>query len=390
MTTQETRLKKSHVSLMKHPETALYSGVVLMGSSKVVDDSITAYTDGVNKRYGRKFIEKLSDSDLNGLVLHENLHVALKHVGRFKREFKDNPMLMNASADYVVNDIIKNIKDKSHITLPEGGLYDEKYHNWSVREVMNDLKKQMEKEPEKTQQRLEDGQMDDHDFEQGQTMSNEEIKKLSEDIDKAIREGSILAGRMGNKVPRSIQNLVAPRVDWRQVLREFIMSSTRGNDEYTWRKFNKRYVANDLYLPSVYNETLGEVVIAIDTSGSIGTEELTDFASELVSVCDVANPEKVRVLWWDTDVHGEQEFTDNYTNIAHLLKPQGGGGTDPQCIPKYIAKNNINAECVIVFTDGYFYSDNIVWDISSPTLWMVTRNDDLVVPSGQVVKQNRE
>jgi len=362
----------------------------LMGSSKVVDDNITAYTDGVNKRYGRKFIEKLSDSDLNGLVLHENLHVALKHVGRFKREFKDNPMLMNASADYVVNDIIKNIKDKSHITLPEGGLYDEKYHNWSVREVMNDLKKQMEKEPEKTQQRLEDGQMDDHDFEQGQTMSNEEIKKLSEDIDKAIREGSILAGRMGNKVPRSIQNLVAPRVDWRQVLREFIMSSTRGNDEYTWRKFNKRYVANDLYLPSVYNETLGEVVIAIDTSGSIGTEELTDFASELVSVCDVANPEKVRVLWWDTDVHGEQEFTDNYTNIAHLLKPQGGGGTDPQCIPKYIAKNNINAECVIVFTDGYFYSDNIVWDISSPTLWMVTRNDDLVVPSGQVVKQNRE
>lgn len=390
MTTQETRLKKSHVSLMKHPETALYSGVVLMGSSKVVDDNITAYTDGVNKRYGRKFIEKLSDSDLNGLVLHENLHVALKHVGRFKREFKDNPMLMNASADYVVNDIIKNIKDKSHITLPEGGLYDEKYHNWSVREVMNDLKKQMEEEPEKTRQRLEDGQMDDHDFEQGQTMSNEEIKKLSEDIDKAIREGSILAGRMGNKVPRSIQNLVAPRVDWRQVLREFIMSSTRGNDEYTWRKFNKRYVANDLYLPSVYNETLGEVVIAIDTSGSIGTEELTDFASELVSVCDVANPEKVRVLWWDTEVHGEQEFMEDYTNIAHLLKPQGGGGTDPECIPKYIAKNNINAECVIVFTDGYFYSDNIVWDISSPTLWMVTRNDDLVVPSGQVVKQNRE
>jgi predicted metal-dependent peptidase len=390
MSSQETRLKKAHVSLMKHPETALYSGVVLMGTSTVVDQDITAYTDGINKRYGRKFITPLSDSDLNGLVLHENLHVALKHVGRFKREFKDNPMLMNASADYVVNDIIMNIKDKAHVTLPKGGLYDEKYHNWSVREVMNDLKKQMEDNPEQTQAKLSDGHMDDHDFEHGQTMSNEEVKKLSEDIDKAIREGGILAGRMGNKVPRSIQNLVAPKVDWREVLREFIMSSTRGNDEYTWRKFNKRHVANDLYLPSIYNETLGEVVIAIDTSGSIGTEELTDFASELVSVCDVAMPEKVRVLWWDTDVHGEQEFTDDYTNIAHLLKPQGGGGTDPQCIPKYIAKNNINAECVIVFTDGYFYSDNIAWDISSPTLWMVTRNEDLVVPSGQVVKQNRE
>lgn len=390
MASQETRLKKSHVALMKHPETALYSGVVMMGSSTVTDENITAYTDGINKRYGRKFIEGLNDSDLNGLVLHENLHVALKHVGRFKREFKDNPMLLNASADYVVNDIIMNIKDKSHITLPKGGLYDEKYHNWSVREVMNDLKQQMEDNPEQTERHLQGGQMDNHDFEHGQTMSNEEVKKLSEDIDKAIREGGILAGRMGNKVPRSIQNLVAPKVDWREVLREFIMSSTRGNDEYTWRKFNKRYVANDLYLPSVYNETLGEVVIAIDTSGSIGTEELTDFASELVSVCNVANPEKVRVLWWDTEVHGEQEFTDDYSNIAHLLKPQGGGGTEPSCIPKYINENNINAECVIVFTDGYFYSDDIAWDITSPTLWMVTRNEDLVVPSGQVVKQNRE
>ena len=46
---QEIRLKKAHIALMKHPETALYSGVMLMGNSTVEDRKFTAYTDGVNK-----------------------------------------------------------------------------------------------------------------------------------------------------------------------------------------------------------------------------------------------------------------------------------------------------------------------------------------------------
>ena len=106
---QETRLKRAHIALMKHKDTALYSGVVLMGTSKVVDNCPTAYTDGVNKRYGRKFMEGLSDPELTALVLHENLHVALNHMGRFKQKFEENPQLMNVAADYVVNDIIVSI-----------------------------------------------------------------------------------------------------------------------------------------------------------------------------------------------------------------------------------------------------------------------------------------
>jgi predicted metal-dependent peptidase len=141
---QETRLKKAHIALMKHKDTALYSGVVLMGTSKVIDNCPTAYTDGVNKRYGRKFMEGLSDPELTALVLHENLHVALNHMGRFKQKFEENPQLMNVAADYVVNDIIVSISanDSNFIELPECGLYEAKYHNWSVNEVYKDLKKQ--------------------------------------------------------------------------------------------------------------------------------------------------------------------------------------------------------------------------------------------------------
>lgn len=80
--TQEQRLKKSHIAMMKHPETALYSGVMMMGMSDVTDDNITAYTDGVNKRYGRKFLEEVckDDREVTGLVLHENLQIGRAHV----------------------------------------------------------------------------------------------------------------------------------------------------------------------------------------------------------------------------------------------------------------------------------------------------------------------
>ena len=58
MLSQEDRVKKAHITMMKHPETAFYSGVMMMGTTEVVDQPITAYTDGVNKRYGRLFLEK--------------------------------------------------------------------------------------------------------------------------------------------------------------------------------------------------------------------------------------------------------------------------------------------------------------------------------------------
>jgi len=156
--------------LMKHPETALYSGVMLMGKSSVEDEKFTAYTDGVNKRYSREFISKLSDAELRGLVLHENLHVALKHIQRFKKEFKAEPMLINASADYVVNDIILNLNDRSFLTLPEDRLYDAKYRNWSVREVYEDLKKQRQ-DNNTPQGGNEYKTLDDHDFESSQNMT---------------------------------------------------------------------------------------------------------------------------------------------------------------------------------------------------------------------------
>ena len=409
---QETRLKKAHIALMKHQETALYSGVILMGKSVVEDGIPTAYTNGRDKKYGREFISKLSDPQLRGLILHENLHVALKHIGRFTKEFKDSPMLINVATDYAVNDVIKSMNDKEFCQLPEGGLYDEKFHNWSAREIYNYLKSTLPPQPKVSisvsggggqGKQGEEGQSqsikisidgkesevqttDEHDF-NADEMSPAEQAQLSDAIDRALREGGILAGRMGAKVPRQIGDLLEPKVDWKDALREFVTSATRGSDEYTWRKFNKRMMANDLYMPSMENESVGELIVAIDTSGSIGGVELTEFATELASICDAVTPSKIRVLWWDTAVHGEQVFQDNYTNIKDMLKPQGGGGTHVGCVSEYIAKNKVPCEGVLVFTDGYV-EDDIKWDITAPTLWLVTQNRNFTPPmGGKVVKK---
>lgn len=385
---QETRLKKAHIALMKHRETALYSGVMLMGKNSVIEDNVTAYTNGVDKKYGREFISKLTDAELRGLILHENLHVALKHIPRFKKEFKDNAQAINVATDYAVNDVIMNLRDRDLCHLPEGGLYDAKYHNWSVREIYEDLKKQQKQNKDSGKGESLGKTLDEHDFENAQSMTDEEAKEMSSKIDKALREGGILAGRMGAKIPRVIGDMLEPKVDWREVLREFVNNATKGSDEYTWRKFNKRQMANDIYLPSMENESIGELIVAIDTSGSIGGQELTEFASELASICSVATPSKVRVLWWDTEVHGEQVFLpEHYGNIKELLKPQGGGGTMVSCVSEHLNKQRVEAEAVIVFTDGYLESE-ITWNVKCPTLWLVTQNNNFVAPSGKVVKKN--
>ena len=380
---QETRLKKANLALMRHPETAMFSGIIMMGTSDVVDDCPTAYTDGVNKKYGRKFLSTLDDSEIRALVLHENLHVALKHVGRFGNKMKENAQLMNASADYVVNDVIVSLEDKTLCKLPQGGLINEKYHNWSVNDVYKDLKKEQEEGGEPDTDTL-----DEHGFGEGegQQLTPEQERELSTKIDQALREGGIMASRLGNpKTPKAITDILQPVIDWKDVLRDFVTNAVRGADEYSWRRYNKRLLANDMYLPSTVSESIGELVVAIDLSGSIGSE-LGFFVSELKSVCEMCNPEVVKVLWWDTAVSGIQTFTDiDYAGLETMLKPTGGGGTDPSCIPEYLSANNINAEAIVVFTDGWF--DTPKWDISTPTLWVTTDRENNIPSNGKVVKQ---
>jgi predicted metal-dependent peptidase len=394
--TLDERVKKSHIHLMRHVETALYSGVIMSGETHVTDGDYTAYTDGLNKKYSSKFIEKLSDEELRALILHENLHVALMHIHRHKDLIKENSMLANVAMDIVVNNIINKLNDKRLCKLPDGGIFDPKYDGWSVREIYNDLKKQNppkeggggggsgEGEVMVNGRSFSTEEGDEHDAEGAESMSPLEVKEMEEKIGRALREGGMLAGRLGTKMPRELEESLASKVDWRKELQEYIKTSVRGKDELTWRKFNRQLLANDILAPSNDSETISEVLFAGDTSGSMTGKLLAEVGAQIAAACETCKPETVRVIWWDTDVHSEQVFTDDYDGIRRLLKPQGGGGTHVGCVSDYIIKKKLKPDCTIILTDGYL-EDNIKWDAGVDVLWVVKGNRRFVPPTGKVI-----
>ena len=408
--TPEERLKKQHIILMRHPETALYGSIMMMGESVIEEGIPTAYTDGLNKKYGKEFMASLSDEEVRALIMHENLHVALMHIPRHKDLMKEDAMLANVAMDIVDNGIIDNLSDKTLCKLPSSAIIDHAFDGWSVREVYNELKKQnpQRKKPQGDgggQGQPDDGNesngsgggesiningkkydvsgMDEHDG-SGEA-SPEQAKEFEEKVGRALREGGILAGRLGAKVPREISASLEKPIDWKEAMREFVTSAVRGKDEFTWRRFNRSLLANDILAPSVESETMTEAIIAIDTSGSIDQEMIGKFAYQLQLICDSVNPETVRVLWWDTEVHGEQVFGGDSPNVKDILKPLGGGGTRVSCVSEYIEQKGYKPDCIVMFTDGYV-EDNVKWNTSVETLWLVTENRNFKPPKGQMVK----
>lgn len=383
--TAEQRIQKTHVGLMKDPKYCLYSGIFMIGKTEVSDDVPTACTDGRDTFYGREYVDKLSDATLRGLVLHENLHKAFRHTTIWKHLYKEHAQLANIACDFVINLLIP---DGEYVKLPEGGVYDEKYKGMDAGAVYRDLMKQA-KEDKKVHIKtvgdqqgkdipVEDGEgmegvgFDEHEWEgQGKPLSNEEREQLARDVDQALRQGAILAGKMGANVPRDIADALTAKVDWREALREFVTSFCADKDESTWRKPSRRWIGQDVYMPSLIGESVGRLVVAIDMSGSIGAREIGQFLGEVRKICDTVKPEGIDLLYWDTDVCQHEKYEqDQLDNLLSSTKPRGGGGTDPQCIPDYIRKHKLKPECAVILTDGYVSSWGTGWEC--PTLWGIT------------------
>ena len=369
--TAEQRVQKAHVWLMKHPKYCLYSGVLMIGKTEVKDEGCpTAYTDGRNTAYGRKFVDKLSESDLKGLILHENLHKAFRHTTVWKHLYKEQAQLANMACDYVINLMIVDADDGAgEVTLPEGGLLDEKYRGMDAGTVYRMLKEDAESGGGSGE-----GGFDEHGWESAEGMSPEEKEQLARDVDQALRQGAILAGKMKGNVPREIGDVLTPKVDWREALREFITSFCVDKDESTWRRPSRRWIGDDVYMPSLIGESVGRVVVAIDMSGSIGSNEVSQFLGEVRDICDRVKPEGIDLLYWDTDVCQHEKYEqDQLDNLLGSTKPRGGGGTNPQCIVDYMSEKKIKAECAIVLTDGYVPNWGNGW--SCPTLWGITTDE---------------
>jgi len=391
--TAEQRVQKQHVALMKDPKYCLYSGIMMIGNTIIDEDTPTACTDGRNTWYGRKFVSGLADSKLRAVILHENLHKAFRHTTMWKHLYKENPQLANIACDFVINLMINDSDTAgTFVKLPDEALLDNKYRGMDAGTVYRMLMKEAEggsiriktvgNQQGKDIPVQEVDTLDEHDWEGSEGMTSEEKEQLARDVDQALRQGAILAGKMSGNVPREVSDALQSKVDWREALREFVTSFCMDKDESTWRRPSRRWIDQDVYMPSLIGESVGRVVVAIDMSGSIGREEIGQFLGEVRKICDTVKPEGIDLLYWDTRVCQHEKYEqDQLDNLLSTTKPRGGGGTNPQCIVDYIKDKQIKAECAIVLTDGYVSSWGEGW--SCPTLWGITT--EVVSGTGKTV-----
>ena len=385
--TAEQRIERCHVGLMKHPNFVAYSGLLMIGGVSVKDTCPTAYTNGRDVTYGRGFVDSLDDdAELRGVILHETKHKMYRHLTTWQSLWKQNRQVANMACDYVINLEIKDEEEKSgkYVLLPKCGLYDEKYRGMSSKEVFDQLMLNPPP-PDGGGQGDGDGGIDEHGWEEAQEMSEEAVKELTKEIDSAIRQGAILAGKVGGNVDRSFTDLMSSEVDWKEALREFVSTVCNGKDDSTWRRPNRRWLQHDIYMPSTVSESMGRLCIAVDTSGSIGGDDINKFLSEVVSVMNNVNPELVDLLYWDGEVAGHEVYgVGEGDKLMASTKPKGGGGTSPSCITRYLKDKDIKPEACVVLTDGYVGGD---WggDWSCPVLWAIVGGCKDVPSKGSVI-----
>jgi len=173
------------------------------------------------------------------------------------------------------------------------------------------------------------------------------------------------------------------KLPWKELLARFILSQQR--NDYTWMKPNKRYIEDGIYLPVLHSEGVGKLVVAVDTSGSIGQEELNKFLGELNGILDQSRPESAVLIPCDAAV--DAEFVRTYAPEDYPItspKLGGGGGTDFTPVFDYVKEQNIDPVCLIYLTDmmGTFPEAPPPY----PTLWIAT--SEIQGPFGQTVRLN--
>lgn len=389
----ERRVKKAKITLMRKPEFALWSGIMMVGKTEVRDGFPSAATNGRDEIYGTEFVDGLSDKELMFVVLHENLHKAFRHLIIWKKLHEEDARLANMACDYVINLILhKTDPQEQTIAIPRKdgkiyGLLDTQYDGLNTKQVFELLKQ--EQEEGKGQSEDSEGEsdsFDEHDWDGAQELTQEEVKELEREVDQALRQGQMtaqkIAGKGAGDMPRELGDLLEPQVDWREVLREFVNATCNAKDASSWRRLNRRYLSMDMYMPSLIGERVGHIVVGVDTSGSIGQQEIGVFLSEVKGIAEMVNPEKVDLIYWDHEVASHEQY-DSATlpTLANSTKPRGGGGTDPTCVHGYMKDNNIDPDCIIMLTDGYIYDWGNEW--AKPILWVIT--SDKTAPVGKSV-----
>jgi predicted metal-dependent peptidase len=185
-----------------------------------------------------------------------------------------------------------------------------------------------------------------------------------------------MQGGLSSNLARLVDAALKPIVAWNDVMRRFVTAPAKV--EYTYARPKRRFVSQDLYLPSLGGASMGEILELIDCSGSITDEVLAQYSAETNAIKQDLRPSKIHVIYFDHDVCGYEVFGPDDELV---LRPHGGGGTRFSPAFAYALAQDIQPECCVVLTDMYCSDFGPAPDY--PVLWVTTGAEQ--APWGEIV-----
>lgn len=360
------KIRKARAGLvLDHP---FFGALALRQQIQIDPDCDTAWTDGSTMGFNPDFIGGLPIDQLKSVIAHEVLHVGLAHhARRQEREHKK----WNAAADYAVNGLLIDSK----FSLPAGALIG--FQGLTAEAIYNKIPTPPENQgndPGKM------GEVRDAPGKNGKP-SPAEAAAAEAEAKATLAQAAQQARAMG-KLPASIARLVEemlqPKVDWREILKRFINQSAK--NDYSWTPPNRRYVYKNIYLPSLRNQETGEIVVAVDTSGSVSSSQINEFAAELTSIVE-ETPSTVKVIYCDSKIKNTEVF--NRDDLPIILNPSGGGGTSFVPPFEHVDESELSPACLIYLTDGE--CSRFPDEPNYPVLWALTQKINFDPPFGESI-----
>lgn len=395
--------------LLKEPFYAhLLSGIVRNYTDEISTAAVGLKDGKANLFINEQFFlkELTTFSSRVAVIKHETLHLLFKHL--FRMDLKQyNLKVFNIAADIVVNQYIGNWDlPKSAVTLssfPDLNLVKDESVEWYYKKI-TDLKTEIEKSKKNKNnssvdtdysslssplsasslERILISESHSNHSMWGICDSSNNVISAETDLDRLIIQAKDRTSikDYGN-IPLELQTLINviidkrnPKINWKRALKIFSSSSRKTKVNYTIKKISKRYGTR----PGTKIRRYQKLAVAIDTSGSIETNDFDLFFSEIHSMWN--NGAEIEIIECDAAV--QRCYNYNGKTPKYI---QGGGGTSFDPVFKYINKERFKKyDGCIYLTDGYAPEPTV--KPNCKVFWIITP-DGLVgdhLKFGRIVK----
>lgn len=301
------------------------------------------------------------------VALHEWLHIALLHPKRIRTRQVD---IYNAAADFVVNSMI--VSDYPDFEIPPGKiLLDNQYYYKSVEEIYKDIELEVRKRKENPQSNKKSGQPSSQNnkhlnkeeaIEQllSQKSQAKDVMEMSSEVNEsdlidsiiraAARHKLISHNRLPGGYEDHINQIRKSSVPWTRIFARLAKQALKKATDRNPFKPDPKYLPFDVFIPTETSSGVPNVVLIVDTSGSMDSEEFEYALGHIEKVCAVC--EKVTLITSDTEVHDVIRIR----NLKNQLKNnkisfKGRGGTDMG--PAFKKAETLRPDLIILYSDLY-------------------------------------